>query len=201
MIKVLITTSTFNQNILNRLLKKKKFNIIRNKTGKKVDKNFLIKNINNVDSIIAGTEIYDKRILKKAINLKSIHRIGKGVDNIDINYCKKNNIDIKISKTDLSTGVAEHSVGLIFSVIKKIPFFNDQIKKNRWIKYRTNILTNKKIGIIGFGKIGKKVYKLLKPFNLSIFYNDKIKSNYSQVKLKSIKEILEFAMLFQFIYP
>ena len=101
MIKVLITTSTFNQNILNRLLKK--FNIITNKTGKKVDENFLIKNINNVDSIIAGTEIYDRTLLKKAIKLKSIHRIGKGVDNIDLNYCKKNHIHVKISKTDLST--------------------------------------------------------------------------------------------------
>ena len=42
MIKVLITTSTFNKNILNRLLKKK-INVITNKTGKKVDENFLKK--------------------------------------------------------------------------------------------------------------------------------------------------------------
>ena len=43
MIKVLITTSTFNHNNLNRLLKKKKFKVILNKTGKKVNENILKK--------------------------------------------------------------------------------------------------------------------------------------------------------------
>ncbi len=191
MIKVLITTSTFNHNNLNRLLKKKKFKVILNKTGKKVNENFLKKNIKDVDSIIAGTEIYSVKILKKAFKLQSIHRIGTGVDNIDLSYCKKNNIKVTISKTDLSIGVAEHSVGLLYSAIKKITYFNNLIKKNKWIKQRTNILSFKKIGVIGFGKIGKKIYRLLKPLNLSFYYNDKNKSKYSDVKFKSIKEIFK----------
>ena len=70
MIKVLIATSTFNKKILNILKTKKKFTIIVNKTGKKISENFLRKNISNADVIIAGTEIYNEAILKKAKKIK-----------------------------------------------------------------------------------------------------------------------------------
>ena len=94
MINVLITTSTFNKDILKRLLKKKKFKIITNSTGKKVDYNFFKKNIDEINVIIAGTEIYDEKVLKLAINLKAIYRIGVGTDNINLDLCKRNNIKI-----------------------------------------------------------------------------------------------------------
>ena len=191
MINVLITTSTFNKNILKKLLLKKNFKIITNKMGKKVDYNFLKKNISGIDVIIAGTEVYDEKILKLAINLKAIYRIGVGTDNINLVFCKKNNIKVFTSKTDLSTGVAEHAIGLILSAIKKIVEFDKNVKNKKWKKQSTNLLSNKKIGIIGFGKIGKKIYKLLKPFKLKYFYNDEKRSNYLNIKFKSIKELFK----------
>ena len=57
---VLITTTTFNKNILKRLSSKKKFKITTNSTGKKVDFNFLKKKIRSTNVIIAGTEIYEE---------------------------------------------------------------------------------------------------------------------------------------------
>ena len=188
---VLITTTTFNKNILKRLSSKKKFKIITNSTGKKVDFNFLKKKIRSTNVIIAGTEIYDEKVLKLANSLKAIYRIGVGTDNINLDFCKKNNIKVITSKTDLSTGVAEHAIGLIFSAIKKIIEFDKNIKIKKWKKQTTKLLSNKKIGIIGLGKIGKKIYKLLKPFKLKFFYNDEKRYNYSNIKFKSIKELFK----------
>tara|TARA_B100000242_G_scaffold291316_1_gene264411 strand:- start:2001 stop:2909 length:909 start_codon:yes stop_codon:yes gene_type:complete len=191
MINVLITTSTFNKDILKKLSIKNNFKIIMNKTGKKVDYNFLKKKISRINVIIAGTEVYDEKVLKLASDLKAIYRIGVGTDNINLDFCKKNNIKIFTSKTDLSTGVAEHAIGLIFSAIKKITEFDKNIKTKKWKKRTTKLLSNKKIGIIGLGKIGKKIYKLLKPFKLKYFYNDKKRYNYSNIKFKSIKELFK----------
>ncbi len=188
---VLITTTTFNKNILKRLSSKKKFKITTNSTGKKVDFNFLKKKIRSTNVIIAGTEIYDEKVLKLANSLKAIYRIGVGTDNINLDFCKKNNIKVITSKTDLSTGVAEHAIGLIFSAIKKIIEFDKNIKIKKWKKQTTKLLSNKKIGIIGLGKIGKKIYKLLKPFKLKFFYNDEKRYNYSNIKFKSIKELFK----------
>ncbi len=190
MIKILITTSTFDKNIIDFYFKsKKKFEIIINKTGKKVKEAFLIRNIKDVDAVIAGTEIYNDRILASAKKLKLISRIGVGIDNIDLKYCIKNKIKVLSSKTELSTGVAEHSLALIFSALKKINYFDKALKENIWKKKNTNLLYGKKIGIIGFGKIGKKIYDLTKPFNLKYFYNDKIRVKNSDIKYKTIKEI------------
>ena len=190
MIKILITTSTFDKNIIDFFFKnKKKFKIILNKTGQKVKETFLIKNIKDVDAVIAGTEIYNDKILATAKRLKLISRIGVGVDNIDQKCCKKYKIKVLSSKIELSTGVAEHSLALIFSALKKINYFDNALKANIWKKKNTNLLYEKKIGIIGFGKIGKKIYNLTRPFNLKYFYNDKIKLKNSDIKYKTIKEI------------
>lgn len=191
MINVLITTSTFNKDILKKLSIKNNFKIIMNRTGKKVDYNFLKKKISKINVIIAGTEIYDEKVLKLASNLKAIYRIGVGTDNINLDFCKRNNIKIFTSKTDLSTGVAEHAIGLMFSAIKKIIEFDKNIKTKKWKKQTTKLLSNKKIGIIGLGKIGKKIYKLLKPFKLKYFYNDEIRYDYLNIKFKSIKELFK----------
>ena len=201
MINVLITTSTFNKDILKKLLIKKKFKIITNRTGKKVDYNFLKKNISGINVIIAGTEIYDEKVLKLASNLKAIYRIGVGTDNINLDFCKRNNIKIFTSKTDLSTGVAEHAIGLILSAIKKIIESDKNVKTKKWKKQTTNLLSNKKIGIIGLGKIGKKIYKLLKPFKLKYFYNDEKRYNYSNIKFKSIKELFKICDIISIHLP
>lgn len=146
MIKILITTSTFDKNIIDFFFKdKKKFKIILNKTGQKVKETFLIKNIKDVDAVIAGTEIYNDRILASAKKLKLISRIGVGIDNINQKYCKKNKIKVLSSKTDLSTGVAEHSLALIFSALKKINYFDKALKENIWEKKNTNLLHGKNI--------------------------------------------------------
>ena len=189
MIKILITTSTFSKQNLDLLNEKKKYKFLINDSGQKVKETFLIKNIKDVDAVIAGTEIYNDRILASAKKLKLISRIGVGIDNIDLKYCKKNKIKVLSSKTELSTGVAEHSLALIFSALKKINYFDRNLKKNIWKKKNTNLLYGKKIGIIGFGKIGKKIYNLTKPFNLEYFYNDKIKIKNSNIRYKTIKEI------------
>ena len=142
-----------------------------------------------IPAIIAGTEIYNNKILALAKKLKLITRIGVGLDNIDQKFCKKNKIKVLSSKTDLSTGVAEHSLGLIFSALKKINIFDNSLKAKFWKKENTNLLFGKKIGIIGFGKIGKKIYKLTKAFNLEYFYNDQIKIKNFNIKYKTINQI------------
>ncbi len=189
MINILITTSTFNKENLNLYNCKKKLKFIINKSGKKVTENFLKKNIKNVDGVIAGTEKYDENILKKANKLKLILRIGVGTDNIDLDFCKKRKIEVLTSKTDLSIGVAEQTLGLMFAALKKTCYFDHSIKNSIWKKEYTSLLYKKKIGIIGFGKIGKQIYNLTKPFKLTYFYNDKIKNGYSDLKFKSIKQI------------
>ena len=188
--KLLIATSSFgsDQSILKIL--KKKFLLIKNKSGKKLNNNSLSKLLKNVDYVIAGTEIYDKKILETAKNLKIIFRFGSGIDNIDINYCKKNNIKVKKIKIDLSTSVAELSISLILSIIKKIEIFNSDLKKGVWKKRTNNLLFKKTLGIIGFGRVGRKLVKITKGFQLKYIYYD-IKKQKTKIEYNNLKDIFK----------
>ncbi len=186
--KILIATSTFNEKYI-KYLKKNNFQIILNNSGQKVDSQFLKRKISDIDAIIAGTENYTFDILNKAKHLKVISRLGVGADNIDFVECKKRNIKIHTSKVDLSKIVAEHSIAMILNCLKKINYFDLNFRKGIWKKSKTESLSNKKIGIIGFGKIGKEIFRLTKPFNMKYYFNDKIKKTPKNVKYMSLRKI------------
>ena len=69
-------------------------------------------------------------------------------------------------------------IGYIFSITRDI--FNYQTKMKHNMQFDQNItgqVSNKSIGIIGFGSIGSELARLLSPFNCKIFYNDIRKIN------------------------
>ena len=125
------------------------------------------------DVIIAGTEKYDKEILSMMPNLKMISRVGIGIDGIDLSECAKRGIIIKNTPDAPTNAVAELTVCQILNMLRKIQnVSNDMIYKERWNRYIGRELKNCSVGIIGFGRVGKSVYKKLKNFNCKIYYND-----------------------------
>ena len=131
--------------------------------------------LKNQDYVIAGTELYNKEVLSSTNTLKVIFRFGTGTDNIDFNYCKKNKIKIRKINIDLSNSVAELATTLILCSLKRIEFFNSNLKKSLWKKISNKLIFGKKLGIIGYGKIGRKLVKMTKGFGLKYHYYDIIK--------------------------
>ncbi len=190
MYKLYIATSSFGAD--KKILKKleSKFLITKNNTGKKLPKKHLISVIKNKDYIIAGTEKYDEDVLMHAKNLKVIFRFGSGVDNIDLKSCKKKNILIKTTKVNLSSSVAELAITLILNSLKNIESFNYNLKRKVWKKKTNNLIFGKTLGIIGFGKIGKKLVNITKGFGLKYLYYD-IKKKKTKIKYSSLKNVFK----------
>lgn len=188
--KLLLATSSFgaDPSVFKKL--KKKFILTKNNTGKKLDKKKLILMLKNQDYVVAGTELYDKEVLSSTSTLKVIFRFGSGIDNIDIKSCDKLKIKIKKIKIDLSTSVAELSFSLILNLIKKINFFDESLKKKKWKKINNNLLSYKTLGIIGYGRIGKKLIQITKGFNLNYLYYD-IKKKNSKIKFSNLNNIFK----------
>ena len=89
--KTLITTIPFgevNKKPLD-LLNKNKIIFDINPLGKKLTEEDLINLIEDYEILIAGTEPISSRVIESAKNLKLISRVGIGLDNIDLFYCKK----------------------------------------------------------------------------------------------------------------
>lgn len=184
-LKVFIATSSFNENPSN-FIKKIEFQnyeFLKNPLKKKLTSQQLIKYAKDCEFIVAGTENYDKDTINKLSKLKCLFRMGSGIDNIDTNYLKKKKIKFLRSKITPEIAVAELIVGYILSFYRNIHEHDKNLKNNIWKKKMGYIFNDKTLGIIGYGKVGKYVHKILKNFGIKILINDKKKINQKNTKL------------------
>ena len=138
--------------------------------------------------VIRSATNLDKATIDKGKNLKIIARCGVGVDNIDVDYAKSQNIYVTNSPSANLLSVVELTVSLIISAARKINLSDKHVKEGKWNRkeFVGIELQGKQLGIIGFGKAGKLVSKIMKSFGMSIaFYDPYIKDwNGSEKKLE-----------------
>ncbi len=204
MTKILITEFIDSQSLQNI---NKKFDVIYKKDAWQ-NKDFLEREIQKFDGIIVRNKTsLDKKILINASNLKFIGRLGVGLDNIDTEYCKKNNIIVQPAAGMNSDSVAEYVLNCSLTLLKKTHIIKEQTLQGKWP--RTSIVTKelkgKTFGLIGFGDISKKVLNLVNVFDVScIAYDPFITSKQMEaenVKKVSFDEILNLANIISIHVP
>src|SRR3989454_8932714 len=114
--------------------------------------------------IVRGRTKLDAIMIKAARKLRIIGRAGVGLDNIDVEAAKATGVQVWNTPGAPSTSVAELTVGLILSLLRKIPLADHEMKAGRWIKDQLmgEELQGKKVGVIGrAGRIGNEVSRIL----------------------------------------
>jgi len=139
------------------ILKSYGYKLLRNETGERLSEDALANLLENADGVIAGTENYSQKSLEKAKRLKVISRVGIGIDNIDLEYTSKRGIKVLNTPDAPSWAVAEHTIAMVLSLLKKIPDYNSRIRKGNWKAVEGYMLRDKVVGIVGLGRIGQKV--------------------------------------------
>ena len=132
----------------------------------------LFENIINYNGLIvrSATKV-TKKIINNAKNLKIIGRAGAGVDNIDLEAAKNNNIIVMNTPGGNTNATAEHTIALLFSSLRFINEANLSTHNGLWEKkkFKGSEIKGKKIGIIGFGNVGKRVAEIC--FSLGMHVN------------------------------
>ena len=162
--------------------------------------NELKKIISNFDILIVRNKTQvNKEILENASSLKFIGRLGVGLDNIDTEYCRNNNIYVQPATGMNADSVAEYVINSSLSLLKNVPLMHQETSLGNWP--RTSIssreLNGKIFGLMGFGLIAKKVSTLAKIFNAHIIaydpFIDSSIANKFNIKLVDMHEIFEKA--------
>ncbi len=165
----------------------------------------LKKIIDNYDGLIirSATKVR-KDLIDSISNLKIIGRAGAGVDNVDVEAAKNKNIIVMNTPGGNTNSTAEHTISLIFALQRKITVANETTHKGLWEKKKLkgNEIKGKKIGIVGFGNVGKRVAEIsnLLGMHVSIFssYFETIKDSYPDYNACSIDEIIKDSDIISF---
>ena len=143
-----------------------------------LSKENLISKIPKFDGITLRRGKIDSDIIDKATKLKVIARHGVGYDNVDIIALKKKDIKLLVTHNTTSTSPAEHAMFMIINIYKGRDMFDKIVKEGNfhkalYMRFDENFeLFNKKILIVGFGRIGKKLIKKCLGFDMKAYVYD-----------------------------
>ena len=127
--------------------------------------------------LIAGLEPLTKNVLQAAKSLKVIARVGTGLDSVDLVAAKELEIIVLNTPDAPTKAVAELTIAHILGLLRHLSQADRQIRNGIWKGLMGSLLETKTVGIVGFGRIGKRVATLLSAFGASVLISDaKIKS-------------------------
>jgi D-3-phosphoglycerate dehydrogenase len=135
-------------------------------------------------------------VIKEGKQLQVIGRAGVGVDNIDLAACQSRNIIVVNSPEAATVSVAEHTIGLIISLLRQIPQADRSMKAGLWLKkdLRGQGFSGKTLGIIGIGRIGTAVAERAISLGMSILAYDPYLSNKAISKRRAKPVSLELLL-------
>lgn len=126
--------------------------------------------------LVSGRLPIDKGVLDSAKNLKMIQRTGVGTEMLDKEEIAKRGIPVYVNAGVNARSVAEHTLTLMLSCLKRIPAIDRQVRSGIWKKQQTGVscheLYGKTVGLVGMGAIGRQVATYLHCFGARILYSD-----------------------------
>lgn len=122
--------------------------------------------------LIAGLEPLTKNVLQAAKSLKVIARVGTGLDSVDLVAAKELEIIVLNTPDAPTKAVAELTIAHILSLLRHLSQADRQIRNGIWKGLMGSLLETKTVGIVGFGRIGKRVATLLSALGASVLISD-----------------------------
>jgi D-3-phosphoglycerate dehydrogenase len=172
--KVAITTTSFAEydRAPVAVLEEHGVEVVLNLFKRKLEKSEILELCSGCIGIVAGTETYDRDLLEALKELKVISRCGVGTDGIDLKAAKEIGIMITTTPDGPTLAVAELTVALALDLLRRVSFMDRMIRAGVWKKEMGSLLSLKKIGVIGFGRIGRRVAELFRSFGCEVSYAD-----------------------------
>ena len=164
-----------------------------NRTGNRPTAQKVMESSGGAKALVAGVEEYDGSILAQLHQkgLRCISRCGVGTENIDRQSAERLGIAILNTPDEPVQAVAEHTLCLMLALLRHLPDLDHDTKAGSWKRHTGNLMQGKVVGLVGYGRIGKKVACLLRPFGVEILaYDPAVLVERPTVKIENLDELL-----------
>ncbi|MBI3548524.1 MAG: phosphoglycerate dehydrogenase [Elusimicrobia bacterium] len=122
--------------------------------------------------LIAGTETLNDEVFAKVPDLRVISRVGTGMNNVDQEAAKRRGIQVFNTPDSPAQAVGELVLGLILGLLRRIPEADRQVRSGTWEPVLGRLLSEKTVGIVGLGRVGRHLAGLLSPFRPKLLAYD-----------------------------
>ena len=164
-----------------------------------IPKKTILQKIKNKDGLICFPyDVIDKEVIDSGNRLKSISTYSVGFDHIDVSYAKKKKISIGYTPEVLTNATAELTIGLMMDLLRRITEGDRIIRKGKWTEifgpfdYVGTEISDKTLGVLGMGRIGKIVAKKASCLGMNILYhNRKTIAKSGKAKYVSLNELFK----------
>ena len=192
--KLVISTSSFdvnNNGALQQLIKEG-MHVVQNSHGRKLTETEAIALLgDDAVGMIAGIEPLTEQVLRSAKKLKVISRCGAGLDNVDLDAAKDQGIIVLNTPEAPAQAVAELTMGLILTALRNICQTDRMLRAGQWPRTQGRLLAAQQVGIIGLGRVGRRVAHLCQAFGAEVVAHDSYVAQSPQgVQLVSLEELL-----------
>jgi len=143
--------------------------------------------IEKIDTIVCNPNQQSFKIDFELLNntkVSLINSCSTGLNHIDLKYCQKNNIKIQCHKTDYDLinqlpSTSELAFGLMLSLLRNIPECSNHVSRYYWdyTQFMGRQVKDLKIGIIGYGRLGKMMFDYCKSFGADLKVYDPYKKD------------------------
>jgi D-3-phosphoglycerate dehydrogenase len=194
--KILVTSTNYSIycSEAKQLLESSGCEIIENMRGRPLTFEELSEVVHDVSGVVAGVDTWNEEVFKLAPKLKVIGRFGVGVDNIDLDKAREYGVQVTNVPGGNANAVAEFAVGLILSALRNIPNLYQSARRAYWDRHVGEELQGKRVGLLGFGNISRKLARKLQGFDVELVAFDKYPNEAAakelNVKLASFEEVL-----------
>ena len=154
------------------LLREAGYEVRLNPHGRRLEEAETRALLDGVIGLVAGTEELSREILTGAVALRVISRCGTGMDNVDQDAAAELNIAVYSTPDPPAEAVAELTLAGMLGLLRHLPAADRRLRQGEWHKPMGRLLRGRTVGLVGLGRVGKRLVELLMPFSCRIIAVD-----------------------------
>lgn len=138
----------------------------------RLEESELLACIAEVDGVICGDDRFTAKVLQSAPRLRVISKWGTGIDSIDRETCQRLGIRVCNTPNAFSDPVADSVLGYILCFARNLVAMARTMQQGGWQKLPGSALSERTLGVIGVGNVGKAVVRRARAFGMTVVGND-----------------------------